>query len=116
MKKNNKLIRGKIRMLVIFIVTLVILLLILLLFTKKDDKIVGTWTTDGVTIYNFNKDNTGSLKVPLSEYKFIYEKTDEKIYIDFENEKSQDSEYKYHFEGDNLVLEGENGTYVFKRK
>ncbi len=80
------------------------------------DQLVGSWTADGVTIYEFNKDNNGKLKLPLTDYYFTYKLEDNNIYIDFENEKSTDSEYEIAFENDRLIFKGINqtiGTYTF---
>ena len=83
---------------------------------EETNSIIGEWTTDGVTIYEFNKDNTGKLKVSLGEYDFDYIIKEDKISIDFINEKSEDSEYTYTLNKDKLVLKGKNGTFNFKRK
>ena len=92
-----------------------IISLIMILKKPSAPKIVGSWTTDGVTIYRFNKDNTGSLIVSLSEYEFTYKIDDNKIYIDFDNERSVDSTYEYTLEKDKLTLKGERGTFVFTK-
>ena len=86
---------------IMFVLILIVLcLIIVLLLGKKDSpkkSIIGTWTTDGVTIYKFNKDKTGALVVPLHEYKFNYVLKDDTLSIDFENENSEDTTYTYHF-------------------
>ena len=82
-------------------------------------KIIGIWTTDGVTVYEFNVDGKGTLKLPLSEYEFTYKIEGNDIFIDYENEKSIDSSYEFSFENENMVLKGINntiGNYTFIKK
>ena len=102
----------------ILIVIVIIAIIILLLGLNKTSKqsIIGTWTTDGVTIYKFNKNNTGSLIVSLKEYEFTYKINDDTLEIDFKNEKSEDSKYKYTFEDNKLILNGDNGKFTFIKK
>lgn len=103
---------------IILILIVSLAIVILLLNTKKTPKksIVGTWTTDGVTTYKFNNDNTGRLIVSLAEYEFTYKITDNKLDIDFKNEKFTDPQYTYYFEDHKLVLNGDNGTFTFIKK
>ena len=101
----------------IFIVILIILILVMYkVFFSEKSKIVGTWTTDNVTIYKFNKNNTGKLIVSLSEYEFKYTLKNDVLYIDFINDKSEDSEYNYSFKNNKLVLKNEKGTFTFTKK
>ena len=105
---------------IIIIICLIVVVSIVLIFIFKGkssvkDKIIGEWTTDGVTIYEFKKDNTGLLKVSLSDYEFVYKIENNKLFIDFKNEKSEDSEYSYEFKYGELILNGKYGTFTFKR-
>ena len=48
------------------ILVIIIILLIVLLFLlprKNNNKLIGTWTTDNVTIYKFNKDGYRRLRI-----------------------------------------------------
>lgn len=99
---------------ILIVVSLVVLLISMNNSPKK--KIIGAWTTDGVTTYIFNKDNTGALKVSLSEYSFTYKIDKNNLYIDFEKEKIEDSEYEYSFDDNKLILKGANGTFTFIKK
>ena len=86
---------------------------------KGKNTLIGTWTTDGVTVYEFKKNNAGALVLPLSTYEFTYKVEENKLYIDFKNEKSTDSSYEYSFKNGQLILKGINkttGTYTFKRQ
>ena len=105
------------KLILTIIIVIVLIVIVIVKFTLNDSKrIIGLWTTDGVTVYEFNKDNTGTLILPLSKYKFTYKIEKKKLYIDFENEKSEDSEYEYSFSKKKLILNGDNGTYIFSRK
>ena len=118
MKKIKK---TKIKRFILLIISIIAILFLIFAIIKKPEEkeksktIIGTWTTDGVTTYQFNKNNTGKLIVPLSEYEFTYKIEDDSLSIDFKNEKSIDSKYKFHFEKDNLILEGSNGKFIFKK-
>ena len=84
-----------------------------------DERLIDIWTTDGVTVYEFDNKGKGAMKLPSSEYKFTYVINDNKLYIDFESEKAIDSDYEYSFENDKLILKVINsttGTYTFQRK
>ena len=87
--------------------------------TIFDNRLINTWTTDGITVYEFYNNGNGSMKLPSSEYKFTYVTNDNKLYINFESDKAIDSDYEYLFENDKLILKGINatsGTYTFTKK
>ena len=117
MKKKKKKSLNKLLLFVIFVVIVIAFCCSFSLMKKNNvkDTILGKWTTDEVTVYQFNKDNTGKLIVPLSEYEFTYKIEGDKLYIDFVNEKSEDSEYTYFLKDSKLNLKGKNGTFIFKR-
>lgn len=110
--------KNKVKLIIITIIILIITGIILFLTLNKSNKskIIGSWTTDGITIYKFNKDNTGSLIVSLKEYNFIYKIDDKNLEIDFENKNSIDSKYTYYFEDNKLILNGDNGIFTFIKK
>ena len=110
--------KKKIIIMIILIVIALVILIALILNLKHLSKrnLIGTWTTDGVTIYVFNKNNTGKLIVSVGEFPFTYEIKDDTLEIDFENEKSTDSKYTYQFDDGKLILSGDNGTFTFIRK
>ena len=114
MKKKIKLKKGPF----IFVLIIVILLIVIISKSVLSDKskIVGTWTTDGITIYEFKKNNTGKLKVSLSEYVFKYKLKKNIIYIDFESDKIEDSNYNYSFKDKKLILKNEKGEFTFTKK
>ncbi|MBR2712117.1 MAG: helix-turn-helix domain-containing protein [Bacilli bacterium] len=51
----------------------------------------------------------------IRKYDFTYKIEDNSLSIDFKNEKSTDSKYKFHFEEENLIIEGTNGKFTFKK-
>ena len=110
--------KKKIVIMLILITIVLAAIIILLLGLRKTPKtsIIGTWTTDGVTIYKFNKNNTGALIVPLQEYEFTYKINEDTIEIDFKNETSEDSKYTYTFDDNRLILNGDNGKFTFIKK
>ena len=114
MKKRKIKLKKKI------IISVVIILFILVFILYKNNllnKLIGTWTIDNnTTTYEFKKNNTGKLIVSLSEYKFKYKIKNNKLYIDFENNKSNDSVYKYKFINNKLILSNENGIFTFTKK
>ena len=105
-KKNRGINFG----LVIILIIIAIGVFIALKNNSNKDRLAGEWTTDGVTIYEFDGNGNGVLKVPLSEYKFTYVLGNDKIYIDFESYKATDSDYEYTLENDILTLKGIKGT------
>ncbi len=114
MKKKRKLKRSVWFCLFIVIIIFSIILCKSLFSSKV--KLIGTWTTDDVTTYEFYKNNTGKLVVSLSEYKFKYSLKKNILYIDFENDKSEDSKYEYKFKNKKLVLSNEKGIFTFIKK
>ncbi len=123
--KNNKKIN--IILLIIIIIGL-ILIACFLVFAPKfkenqegkklEKSLVGTWTSDSYSKYEFNKNGKGILKNPSNDYNFTYIVHSNKLYIDFEDENSIDLNFIFSFEDGDLVLQGikeSSGTYRFKR-
>lgn len=104
--------------LIIILITIAILIGLLLLINRKpkiNKIIIGTWITPGGTIYTFNEDNTGTMKVPLNVYSFIYRIEDNKISIDYEDKSAFDPVYECTIKDDKLIFKGENGTFTFNK-
>ena len=110
--------KKKIIIMLVLICLVIIAIIILLLGNKPShkNKIVGSWTTDGITIYEFKKNNTGKLIVSLGEYPFTYKITDNTLEINFKDDKVTDSKFTYSIENGKLILNGDNGTFTFKKK
>ena len=79
---------------------------IFLISKNKKDSLVGDWTIDGVTNYEFDGKGKGKLKIPSEQFDFTYTIENNKLSIDFENENSIDVDYEYSFDNDTLVLKG----------
>ena len=79
---------------------------------KLKKQLLGSWTTDGYTVYEFYEEGEGALKIPMADYVFSYTIDENKVSIDFENEKSIDSDYEFSFEGKTydilLAIDSEN--------
>jgi len=98
------------------VIIFIILLIVFLRYrTTINYIIIGTWTTDGVTVYEFNKNKTGKLILPLSEYDFDYEINDNRLHIEFKH-NSIDSDYIISFEDKKLILIEGKIRYVFTKK
>ena len=118
MKRTRKK-KKTINKLILILCLIIAIAIIIILIPKKqknaNNKLIGEWTTDGVTKYKFEENNKGYLIVPLSKYKFNYKIEKNKLYIDFENKKSTDYDYTYSIKNKKLVLKGINGEFVFKK-
>ena len=117
-KKKVKVKKNLVVMVCLLIIVLIGLIFVIKALTRNKNELVGMWTTDGNTVYQFDEDYTGKLIVPLSEYKFTYKVDGDKLTIDFENnEKSTDVDCNYSIKDGKLILENFNGnTYTFTRK
>lgn len=123
MRNNNK--KKKKSKMFLSIIIIIILITIFIINKEKifmnfgSNKIRGTWTTDGVTIYKFDNNGKGSLITSLSKYDFSYKINDNKIYIDFENEKAIDSSFEFSIKEDTLTIKGideTTGIYTLKKQ
>ena len=117
----------KIILLIVFILIAIIASTVIIIKMRKssnkinfkENSLTGSWTTDGITIYEFKDNGKGMLKLPLSEYEYSYKIDGNKLHIDFESEETTDSDYEYYFENDNLILKGfyrTRGTYIFHKQ
>lgn len=115
MKKKKRL---KKEVVIGLIIVSSITLLISLKMINKNSKntFIGSWISEGGIIYEFKRNNSGIMKTSLSEYKFTYKISDKMLSIDFENEKSEDSEYEYNFKNKRLILSNEKGIFTFTKK
>lgn len=90
----------------------VLILLIVLLMRGCTDSgaLVGTWTYDGNTTYQFDDDGSGAMKLTAISYDFIYTIDGDQLHIDFENESVHDGTYTFTVDGNTLTLVGGEGT------
>ena len=104
------------------LILLILILVVYCIYRKincKNNNLLGTWTTDGTTFYEFDKNGKGALKLPLSEYSFKYEINNNKIHIDFESPKEMDSDYEYDIKDNILNINGINtttGNYILTKQ
>ena len=125
-RKNNTSPKYSKKYIIIMIIIIVIIICIFVLGIStqnrnknKTDEIIGTWTTDEVTVYEFDGKGNGKLILPSSQYNFTYTLNENIIHIDFESEKATDSDYIYSLDEGKLILNGTNttaGTYTFTKK
>ncbi len=116
-KKTKKKFKTNILiMIVLLIIVLVLLFFIVKALLRPKNELLGTWTTDGITIYQFDENDTGKMIASSREYEFTYKVSGDKLTIDFKNEKSADRTYDYSIEDDKLILKFENKTYTFVKK
>lgn len=115
--QKRKLKKKSIVILIIIIVIIAIIISLIFLFSIKasNDSLIGSWITEGGTIYEFNENNKGTMIVPLSEYKFTYKIDGNKLSIDYESEKAKDADYEYSIKNHKLILKGKRGTFTFTK-
>jgi len=116
--KKSKLNKKKLIISIILIVIIIISLLLIFKLKSKKNPFLGSWVSEGGTIYEFKENNEGVMTVPLSDYKFTYEIKDNILEVDFENDKATDTNYKYSFEKNKnkCVLTSDRGIFVFTKK
>ena len=88
-------------------------------YKKYPKKLIGSWSTDGVTIYNFDEDGTGYLRTSVKDYVFSYNLVGNKLYINYADEGSTDSDYKITIKDKTLTLTGINqtaGTFILNKQ
>ena len=112
---KKKLKKNKILLIVLIAIVILSILISFKLINKNSNPLVGKWTTEKGTIYQFNKDYTGKLILSIGEYEYKYEIKDNKVFVDFVSEKSTDTEFSYKFEEDKLILENKNGIFTFTK-
>ena len=113
--KNKK--TKKILPLSVAIITLIIICLIFLVIKHKlfENKFVGTWTSEGGTIYEFKNKSEGIMKTSISEYEFTYKIKDSILSIDFKEKKAIDTDYEYSCKKNKCTFKSDRGTFIFKK-
>lgn len=102
---------------VAFVVITIIIIGYLLLINKNNNKIIGFWTLDGYTNYEFLENNKGNLVLPHKKMEFTYKIKDNTICIDFKDENAIDKCYEYNFDGKELIIrDNENNIFNLKKK
>lgn len=117
-KRNEKSNSAK-KIIIFIVLILTIVIAVAVLINMRKDKLFGTWTTDGITIYKFNGKGEGSLVTSLSRYEFNYKIKKNKLYIDFLSDKAKDANYEFSIDEDKLIVNGidhTKGSYTMTRK
>ena len=114
MKKRKK-VKKKLIILLITIV-LIIALLCIVFYKLHKNKFIGTWITEGGTIYEFKNAKTGTMKTALSSYNFTYTIKNDTILIDFEDKKLTDTNYKFSFKKNKCTMTSNRGNFIFTKK
>ena len=94
---------------------IIIIITSLILIFKNRNKFIGTWITEGNTIYVF-KTKTGIMKTQMGDYSFKYRIKDNTITIDFIDDKAIDTTYKYTLKDDKIIMESERTKFTFTKK
>ena len=122
-KKGGKYIQQKQkrqRGIMIAVIFMLLGIIGIMLYSLNRNPLVGRWYMDSVTVYQFKKDGTGKMILPMSEYEFTYTTENGVLIIDFLYEGAKDAEYEYEINGDELTLKGGNatthGVYELTRK
>lgn len=103
---------------VVILLLLIALLVAVLKSCREDSTLIGKWSIDGITVYEFSSDGKGAMILPSETYGFTYTLKENKISIDFESEFATDKNYTYEIKDSKLTLKGEGkygGTYEMTR-
>lgn len=127
-ERKNRRKKRNILLVICMVITVILFILVILNVNKQniqseniqeENTLIGLWTTDGVTVYDFEENGNGVLKLPLTEYKFTYKIEGNKLFINFDSKETRDSNYEYFFEEEKLILKGIKGTignYTFYKQ
>lgn len=77
---------------------------------KGDPSLTGSWRYGEKTVYTFNSNGTGEMKLQYDAYPFRYQLKEDEILIDYEDKTISDAVYKYQITENTLVLNGGEGT------
>lgn len=111
------MINKKRNIIICILVTAVIIgVVVLLILNSNKNEFIGTWESEGGTIYTFNKNGNGNMKTSVSNYDFTYIIKEDVISIDFKDKKAVDTDYKYYFNKNKCTLISDKGTFTFTKK
>ncbi len=74
------------------------------------EDIVGIWTIDGTTVYEFGEDGQGALVLPEHSYSFVYTIEADKLLLKFDNSSIGKVIFKIKPADDAIILEREEET------
>ena len=103
--------------LLVIVCIFIVITIIVVLKSNNNNPFLGTWLSEGGTIYEFNKNGKGMMKTTLSEYNFSYKISKKVLSIDFEDEKAIDTDYNFICsENSKCTLTSDRGTFTFNKK
>lgn len=96
----------RLRLMFLIIFFILVLGFIIIKFTNKDidKKLIGTWSLDNNTKYEFFEKGEGQFILPSGTYKFTYKSKNDILFFDFEDDNSKDINYIYKIKNDELEL------------
>lgn len=109
---------GKKQVKIVFIIIIIILIMVCLFLIvnnllKDKSKIIGLWTIDDYTSYDFSSNRKGKMILPTGSYEFNYEIEDNKLCIDFEDKQAIDKCYIYEIKDISLSLKSVDSNAKF---
>lgn len=118
-RKRNKKTINVMKIIRFIVLIMIIASAVSFAINMHKDKLYGSWTTDGVTIYRFNGKGKGALVTSLSRYEFTYKIKKNNLYIDFLSDKAKDANYEFSVEKDKLIVKGidqTKGSYTMTKQ
>lgn len=103
-------------LLIFIIVVFAVLLFFFFKLRSSKNSFVGTWQSEGGTIYEFKDNNEGIVKTTSAEHNFKYEIKENVISIDFEEERATDTDYKFSCDKKRCEMTSDRGTFIFNKK
>lgn len=82
------------------------------------EDVLGVWTLDGVTSYQFNNDDTGALITDAEDFFFYYSVEGNILYLEFADENVSGAEYACYLDGNTLYFDdtATQQTYILTKQ
>lgn len=77
---------------------------------REPDVLQGTWRYDQNTTYEFDGTRHGCMDLTTIQVEFTYKVKKDVVTLDFADDNLSDCVYEFHVNGDELTLEGGEGT------
>lgn len=82
----------------------------------RRDELKGVWALDQTTVYEFDGNGKGTLRLPLNDYVFTYALDKNIVSIDFTDEHATDAIYSYSVDDSTLILDNNTGSVFHLEK